>query len=122
MFSATSTTDPATGGLVVTLVGDADMSAMPALDRATSLAAAQRPTVVVIDGHGLTFMASLAMGSLVALHNALHASGRRVVIAGPSRPILELIQRAKLDTLFPIYESTSLALAAFAPSTAAAKG
>ena len=73
----------------------------------------------VIDCHGLAFMASLAMGSLVALHNALRASGRRVVLAGPSRPILELIQRAKLDTLFPIYESTSLALAAFAPAAPA---
>lgn len=119
MFSATSAIDQPTGGLVLTLTGDADMSAMPALDRATGLAAAQRPPVVVIDCHGLAFMASLAMGSLVALHNALRASGRRVVIAGPSRQILEMIQRARLDTLFPIYESTPLALAAFASAASA---
>ncbi len=118
MFTAQIVTpdsiDAAEGTIVLKLAGEAGFAGMPDLERATAILAAQRPSLVVIDCHGLTFMASLAMGSLVALQGALKRSGSRVVIASPPKPILDLIQRARLDSVFPIYESVETALTAFA--------
>lgn len=97
--------------LVVSLVGELDMStadhAATALRTATAGAAA-----VVVDLTGLTFFASAGLNILLQLRKELRDAGVDVRLAANQRAVLRPLELMGVADQFPIDASTALALGA----------
>jgi anti-sigma B factor antagonist len=98
--------------LVVHLSGSAGVTAADELDRAARLIKVQRPRRLVVDLAGLSFIASLGLGLLVALSSAVRAEGGSIQIAAPRPFIADAIKRCRLDRLLPMHENVDAAITA----------
>jgi anti-anti-sigma factor len=98
------------GGLTVKLDGALELAACGVLDRALLGISAQKAKLVIFDLSGLTFVSSLAMGSMVAFRNGVVRSGGRVFLAGMSPLVLECFRRPRLTELFQVRDSVAQCL------------
>jgi anti-anti-sigma factor len=73
---------------------------------------ARRVPWVVLDLTDLTFVSSLVLGALVGLRRELARFGGRVTMAGARPAVSEVLESARLDTLFVSYTTVEEAVAA----------
>lgn len=96
---------------IIELDGAASMSEIDAFSRQTDRLAAARPKLLVLDFSRLTFLASLAIGQVVALSKSVKMHGGRVVIAAPTPDVLSVVQRCNLGAIVPVFATVEEALA-----------
>lgn len=111
MFSITHTPPDARGLMVVTMSGQADMSAVNDIDRSMLVVSAVKPTTLIFDLSGVTFVCSLTLGSLVAVRHGVKTNGGRCILAGATPEVEKVIVRSRLDSIFVIKPTLEDALA-----------
>ena len=74
-------------------------------------ASAAHPNVAILDLAGLTFVSSLAMGSIVSFRKGLIRRGGRLLACNVQPLVLDCIKRARLNELFEVFDSLEAALA-----------
>ena len=97
------------GAQVLKLSGEARLS-IESLEQKSLQLMATRPELVVVDLSEITFLSTLAMGSLVKLYRSLKAHGGKAILAAAQPRILGVLQHTKLDTLFGMSDSVENAL------------
>jgi len=103
--------------VVVALTGSADISGAAVLDRHLLSISARHPKHVVFDLSGLTFISSLAMGSLMHFRRGCLAWGGRISIAAANDIVEGALRHARLDLIVPIKPTVSSALAERQPES-----
>lgn len=88
------------GVTVVTIKGDAGLAGAPELDQAMLRVSASKPDVMIFDVSELTFVSSLAMGSMVAASHPVIHRGGRCYLVGASPAIATVITRCRLNRIF----------------------
>jgi anti-anti-sigma factor len=102
--------------MIVSLIGAGDLSGSQVLDRRILGLLAQRPTRVILDLGGLTFISSIFMGSLIRFRQTIgHAKGK-VVICSACTSVHDALTRARLDQVFEIYPAQDEAVRAICVS------
>ncbi len=96
--------------LIVTLRGDAGMTTVDKLENAVKDIAAKKPRLVVISLAEVTFMGSLALGSLLWLRQELRHNGGNLHLAAPSKVAASVIAAAKFGTTLSVYPTVEAAL------------
>ena len=91
-------------------VGDTAQTLTEACERV----AHERKGALVLDLSGLEYMDSTGVGVLIGALKRFNERKREILLAAPQRRILAGLRVTHLDTLFRIYESLDLALAALA--------
>lgn len=100
--TVSESTDP-----LITLTGDANLAEVDRLQLELRRVGSSHPRRAVIDLSGCTFMASLALGTLVAFASGVKTREGRVAIAGASGMLLDSIKRSRLDTLFVMADTAA---------------
>ncbi|CAN5525378.1 hypothetical protein BH10PLA1_BH10PLA1_05680 [soil metagenome] len=103
---------PHADGVVVTLVGMADMAGAGVLERQLTFLSAKHPRHVVFDLAGLTFISSLAMGVLMQFRRGCAIWGGRITLAAVHPTVAMALKHAALQSLLPMTPTVSDALAA----------
>src|SRR4029077_2518780 len=85
-----------------------------ALSEACERVGHERKGALVLDLSGLEYMDSTGVGVLIGALKRFNERKREILLAAPQRRILAGLRVTHLDTLFRIYESLDLALAALA--------
>jgi anti-anti-sigma factor len=106
-------TEPATGGvtvsvrrdtdtLILTVVGELDILTAPAVDEAVQVALADKPPVLVLDLTQVLFLGSAGLSVLLTAHQraAPHCELRIVSATRPTRRPIELTGLDRQLTLF----------------------
>ncbi len=57
---------------------------------------------VVIDLRGLSFITSLAIGEMIALHKSKKAAGGRVVVCSPNEYVRSVLNQSRFGTVVTI--------------------
>lgn len=112
MDGLTIAIDQRRDALVIRLSGSAGVTAGDELDRAARLIKIQRPRRLIIDLAGLSFIASLGLGLLVALGSSVRQDGGTIQLVAAKPYIADAIKRCKLDRLLPMHESVDAAIIA----------
>lgn len=99
------------GATIAALVGSASMFEVDAMSRVLDRIAAGHPKKLVLDFSKLEFMASLALGQIVALNRSVKMHGGSLAIAGASEEILGVLSRSNMQALMPIVATVDEALA-----------
>ena len=84
------------------------------LTEACARIAEERQGALVLDLSALDYMDSTGVGVLIGALKRFQERKRDILLAAPQRRILAGLRVTHLDTLFRIYESLDLALAALA--------
>ena len=104
-------------GMLVKIVGDAGVTQVAKLEHELSKVMLQKPPVAVLDLSQLTFISSLGMGALVSFRRSVTTKGGQVRLAAVPKLIRDGFRRARLDLLFPMFDTVDAALeAAVAPA------
>lgn len=74
----------------------------------------RKPKALVIDFHGITYLASTAITMLLVILKKVRATGGEVYICSLAGTILKVFQTMQLTKLFPIFPNRQAALAAAA--------
>lgn len=96
--------------LIVSLSGSAGVAGADHLERAVRLVKVRRPRRLIIDLAGLSFIASLGLGMLIALSAAVKSDGGTVRFASASPAIAGVIKRCRLEAVLPVYASVDEAM------------
>lgn len=96
--------------LIVTLRGDAGMTTVEKLEEAVKAIATQRPRLVVVSLAEVSFMGSLALGSLLWLRQELRHHGGNLYLAAPSKIAAGVIAAAKFGKTLSVYPSVEAAV------------
>jgi anti-sigma B factor antagonist len=67
---------------------------------------------IVLDLSGVSSIDSAGLGELVASYTAVTSRGGKLALASVPKRVADLLEITKLNTVFPIYESTALAATA----------
>jgi anti-sigma B factor antagonist len=67
---------------------------------------------VLIELSRINYIDSTGIGELVGYFGKFKERGRRLVLIQPAERIRKLLEVAKLDTVFPVFDSVEAALAA----------
>jgi anti-sigma B factor antagonist len=102
------------GTAVVSCVGELDMTTTPELERRIAHAMQKSPTAIIVDLSRIDFLASSAMGVLVATHDLCSPDIRFAAVAhGPmTRRPMELVGITETVT---VHHSLEVALKAVTP-------
>ncbi len=111
MAALTITTQQHGDATIVELRGSASMVEVDAFARQTDRLAAGRPKLLVLDLTRLEFLASLAIGQIVAMHKSVLLHGGRVTLAAPNPQVLGVLERCNLRAVMPICATLDEALA-----------
>jgi anti-sigma B factor antagonist len=96
---------------VVKLTGSAEMTqADPLRDRIETLAK-EAASVIVLDLSEVDFIGSACLAAIVHGYLTARDRHRDVRLAAPQPRVLEVLRRARLTRLFPVYDSAAEALA-----------
>lgn len=95
---------------IARVVGEAGLSNVDELSRQLAKISASRPTILVFDMSGLTFICSLAIGSFMELYRGVKNNGGQVRFAAMTGPVETVFQKANLHHLFGSYKTTNEAL------------
>lgn len=98
--------------VVVRLVGEASAAQVAGLDQELSRVLAKKPGIVVFDGSQLSFISSLALGSLIAFQRNMNKHGGQVRLAALQPMVLDMLKHARLDGVLKTYVSVDDAAAA----------
>ena len=109
-LSVQITTQP-DGSVIVALVGLADIPGAAVLERQLMAVTVKHPKHVVFDLHGLTFLSSLSMGTIMSFRRGCVAWGGKLTLAGANAMIAGSLRHAGLDKLLPMTDSVEAALA-----------
>ncbi len=97
--------------LVIALDGTLAVDDAKDLEQALTLAAPGRPKLTILDMAGVTFISSLALGTMVSFQRGLTRHGCEVVLTAVPDVVLDVLQRAQLDQVFPRFNTIGDALA-----------
>jgi anti-anti-sigma factor len=103
-------------GMLVKIVGDAGVTQVAKLEHELSMVMLRRPPVVVLDMAQLSFVSSLGMGALVSFRRSVTKQGGQVRLANAPPMIRDGFRRARLDLLFPMFDTVDAALDAPPPA------
>lgn len=99
------------GATVMTVRGDLSLGAIEEFEMAINTLAGKRPKLAVFDMTDVSFVSSLAMGSLVSLHHSMKSTtGGRIVLAGLQPMIRRAFETAKLNQLIGLVDSVDEAI------------
>ncbi|HVT90965.1 MAG TPA: STAS domain-containing protein [Tepidisphaeraceae bacterium] len=99
-------------GIIIALIGAADLGGSEKLDRQLMIVSAQHPKNIVFDLSRMTFISSLCMGSLVRFQSACRHWGGKVRLAAASPDVAGALLRARLNQVLPMTNSVEEAFAA----------
>ena len=105
------TSEEVDGTLVLRLAGEPDMLSGEPLENLVNTTVAARPAKVVIDLSKLEYMSSLVAGKMVALQTFLKRNGGRAVIASPQAMVKTALERMRVVTVIPIFDTMDKAMA-----------
>ena len=97
-----STRSLPSGGTVVLVAGELDLSTVSALESELASAA---PGRIVIDLSECAFLDSSALRALVVAHRASTEAGASFVLAAPSAAIRRVLQLASIDRVIPVTDN-----------------
>lgn len=97
------------GAVVLRVAGELDLLTTPKLSEACDAALDDGPAILVIDLTGVTFLASVGMSAIVAVHEAA-GDHTKVRVVGGSRDTMRPITVTGLDNLLDVYPDLSSAL------------
>lgn len=95
---------------VVELTGDVDLSCSPQA-RESILACLKRTRHVLVDLSGVTYIDSSGVASLVEGYQKARKQNLHFALVGVSEAALSVLQLARLDKVFPLYDSVEARLA-----------
>jgi anti-sigma B factor antagonist len=107
-------------GMLVKIVGDAGVTQVAKLEHELSMVMLRRPALVVLDMAQMAFVSSLGMGALVSFRRSVTSHGGHVRLANVPSMIRDGFRRARLDLLFPMFDTVDAALEAPLPEAPAA--
>ncbi len=99
--------------LVIALNGEVDLYYSPRA-REQILGALESGAHVLVDLSAVEYIDSSGVASLVEGYQLAREKGLRFALVGVSQAAMQVLQLARLDTVFPIYEDLDAALAAAA--------
>jgi len=67
----------------------------------------QTAAVTLVDLHGVPYVDSASLGSLVKFFVSYKRHGRKLVLIAPSEQVQSLMSMTKIETLFEIYPSVA---------------
>jgi len=97
-----------TDSLLFRLVGDLDLTTVDRL-RAVVGPACVSGREVMLDLAKLAFCDSTGVGTFVWLHRQATASGGRLLLAAPRRPVREVLKISGVDRAIPVFGRNPLA-------------
>ncbi len=97
---------------VLKLAGDFGLMETGELERELTRALARQPARLVVDASGVTMMATIVIGALLAAARGLRMHGGRICLAAPSRLVLGTLKHSRLTDLLPVFDTVDAALAA----------
>ena len=100
------------GACVVTVTGEADLYAAPALRDVILRAIADGATSVIVDLTGVTFIDSTTIAVLVAAERKLRPVAGKVALVATDANVVRIFQITALDRIFPIHGTLAEALEA----------
>jgi anti-sigma B factor antagonist len=103
-----------TGAIVIAVHGDTDMHVADELQGRLAEAIADRPSMLVLDFSGVTFLDSMALGVLLQSLKRLGELGGRMRVVTPRAEIRRVFEVTLLDRLFDLDWSRDEAIAATA--------
>ena len=98
------------GACVVTVTGEADLYAAPALKEVMLRAIADGATSVIVDLTGVTFIDSTMIAVLVATERKLRPTAGRLALVATDANVVRVFQITALDRIFPIHGTRADAL------------
>ena len=90
------------GKVVITLAGELDVAGAPVLREHLAAATRSEGRVVVCDLEHLTYMDSTGISVLIAARKRLDATGRDLVLVGPSERVHKVLEITGVDSYFTI--------------------
>ena len=93
------------GGCLLRMTGQADVAAVPDIERAFLQITTARPGLVVLDLSQLNFISSLGIGDLLNLRKALARHGGSVRCAAPQPMVAEAFRRVRLYDVLDIHDT-----------------
>lgn len=91
------------GRTVVSVVGELDTEVADRL-RDAGLAAATGADGFAMDLSGVDFIDSSGLAALIAINNALQATGSHLTVLRPSRPVRRILEITGLNTAFTVVD------------------
>ncbi|MFO0829900.1 MAG: STAS domain-containing protein [Phycisphaerales bacterium] len=95
----------------VALRGEFDIERTQRVELAFTAATAARHVPTIVDMSAVTYLASYALGMLIAAARAVRSRGHRFVVLSPSPRVAEVLAAARLESLLPIAATEAEALA-----------
>ena len=100
------------GLVIIRITGDLDTAGTTQIEPAFVAALPDRTVSVVIDMTEVPFLTSRALAMLVVRAQAMNKAGGKLCLAGLSRVVAEVFDRAGFSSLFVIYPTPDDAVAA----------
>ena len=98
------------GVLVISLTGDVDLESSPRA-RTVLLECVGQNRTVFVDMSAIAYIDSSGVASLVEAFQSARKGGNRFALVAVSEVALRVLQRARLDRIFPIHASLNDAFA-----------
>jgi anti-sigma B factor antagonist len=99
-----------TGAPVVSVMGEVDLSTVPAFARTLLDATEDGSGEVIVDLTGCSFLDSRGLGALIATRGRLEHSDRRLALVLSNRSVMRIFQITQFDELFEIYPTLAAAV------------
>ena len=97
------------GASIVVFTGEIDLESSPAA-RETLLKCFEHSDNVIVDLSDVTYIDSSGVASLVEALQAAKKNGSQFALAAVSEPTRRVLELARLDKVFTLYDSVELAL------------
>ncbi|HYE03773.1 MAG TPA: STAS domain-containing protein [Phycisphaerales bacterium] len=98
------------GGVVVTPMGDVDLTASPVLRQALRQVQAGKPARMVVDLAQVPYMDSSGVATLVEAMQIARKNSTRMALCGLTDRVRSIFEIARLDTVFTIKPDAQAAL------------
>lgn len=98
--------------LVISPVGEFDISSVDQLHSVFKEAATSRNHQIVVDMTQLTFIDSMALGTIIRGARRANDAGGWLRLVAPQPAVLKVLQLTELDKVFGIFDSAAEAVAA----------
>ena len=97
--------------VVVDVVGDMDMDHSSAFQQCLSDVMAKKPTHVIVDLAGVSYMDSSGIASLVKLNSQTKSAGASLSLVAVHQNVQSILQITRLDTMFSVFDTEQEAIA-----------
>ncbi len=97
---------------VLRITGRVDASVAPKFEEALREQTAEGPAHLVLEMDATDYISSAGVRALIAAQKSLKARGGAVLIAQPSKRVMEVLEIAGLDALFRTFPDTEAAIGA----------